>query len=395
MTRLRTKTKPAGTAELKKIAALTAMASALQVAEAFLPHPIPGIKLGLANMIVLIALVDMGFVRAFEIAIMRTIISSLMMGTFLSPGFVLSFTASAISCAMMGLVFNGQKRTGITLLSLTGVSIIGSITHNAVQLALVFFFLIKNKGVLLLMPWLGISAVIMGFITGIAASKVLAEIEKRGVKGVMARETKEFAGPLARQVNHRTIMHSIPAVYKIAFVFIAAIAVLFIEKPQFYLAFAVMIFLAALATGAAKEALSGVRYTWGFILFSFLMPVIFSPPGDIITSIIGIKLTIQGLHDGMNFALRIAILVMASSLAFKTSTADETAQGLKLFITPLKFIGIKADRTAFILTHSLHEISAMWSRAKDYLKSSGKKSIMDSLAGVILAVYIPARRRTK
>jgi heptaprenyl diphosphate synthase len=380
---------------MKKIAALTAMASALQVAESFLPHPIPGVKLGLANMIVLIALVDMGFAAAFEIAIMRTIISSLMMGTFLSPGFVLSFAASAASCALMGLMYGAQKKTNVTIFSLTGISIAGSITHNSVQLALVFLFLIKSKGVLLLMPWLGISAVVMGFITGIAASKVCAQIDKYGAKKpIRIKEEKEGVA-LSRKVNKKSLLHSVPAVYKIAFVFLMAIAVLMIEKPLFYLALTIFIILAAVFAGAAKEAVSGVRFSWGFILFSFLMPIIFSPPGDIITSVLGIKITVQGLHDGVNYALRIAILVISSSLAFKTSTADETAAGIKIFIRPLSFIGIKADRSAFILTHSLHEISGMWVRAKTYLNSGKKKGFMNSLAGVILALYIPSKERAK
>ncbi len=83
--------------KIYKIALLVSISCVLQISESLIPHPIPGLRLGLANMVGLIALVNLGFLSALEIAILRTILSSFIMGTFMSPNFIMIFSAAAIS----------------------------------------------------------------------------------------------------------------------------------------------------------------------------------------------------------------------------------------------------------------------------------------------------------
>jgi heptaprenyl diphosphate synthase len=68
-----------------QIAFLVACASVLQILESLIPNPIPGVRLGLANMITLVALVDLGVGAAVEIAVLRTVCSSFILGTFFHP----------------------------------------------------------------------------------------------------------------------------------------------------------------------------------------------------------------------------------------------------------------------------------------------------------------------
>jgi len=58
---------------IKKIAMLVALASVVQIAENLLPSPLPGVKLGLANIITLVVLSDMGFKAAFEVAVLSVL----------------------------------------------------------------------------------------------------------------------------------------------------------------------------------------------------------------------------------------------------------------------------------------------------------------------------------
>ena len=60
---------------IHKIALLVSLACVLQIAETFIPHPIPGLRLGLANMLTLTAMVILGFGYALQIAILRTLLS--------------------------------------------------------------------------------------------------------------------------------------------------------------------------------------------------------------------------------------------------------------------------------------------------------------------------------
>ena len=88
----------------RRLALLVAVACVLQIAESLLPHPIPGLRLGLANTLTLIALVSFGFRHALQITILRTILSSFIIGTFMAPGFILSFSAGIVSTLVMGAI---------------------------------------------------------------------------------------------------------------------------------------------------------------------------------------------------------------------------------------------------------------------------------------------------
>ena len=73
------------TKKLAIIAMLVAQASILHFVESLLPNPIPipGVKLGLANIITLLALVVFDFRTAINITVLRTILGSLLSGLYL------------------------------------------------------------------------------------------------------------------------------------------------------------------------------------------------------------------------------------------------------------------------------------------------------------------------
>ena len=77
------KTRPTYPGKIRKIALLVALSCVFQLAESLIPHPIPGLRLGLANMPTLIALVTLGSGAALEVAILRVVLASFMMGTFM------------------------------------------------------------------------------------------------------------------------------------------------------------------------------------------------------------------------------------------------------------------------------------------------------------------------
>ena len=78
------------TADDYRIARYAAAAIALTVAEAALPSPLPGIKPGLANIIVLVVLARYGWRDAAWVSLLRVVAGSLVIGQFLAPGFFLA-----------------------------------------------------------------------------------------------------------------------------------------------------------------------------------------------------------------------------------------------------------------------------------------------------------------
>lgn len=153
------------------LAVFIATASAANIAEWFIPHPVPWLKLGLANMVTLIGIITMGGRFALKVATGRVILSSILLGTFLSPTFYLSFTGALAACLVMIAVYRPLGR-----ISPVGVSILGATAHNLAQLIVVYLLLIKHGGVVSLLPLLLIWAVVAGMINGYLTLKVVPKI---------------------------------------------------------------------------------------------------------------------------------------------------------------------------------------------------------------------------
>jgi len=133
--------------------------------------PIPGAKLGLANIITLILIIFYGWRDCILNVVARTIIGSLITGTFLTPAFIFSFTGALVSTLIMILVY--ARLFG--KFSLVGVSICGAVSHNLVQLMLAVL-LLNHWGILMEMPFLIIIAIFTGTFNGMGANYLIRKM---------------------------------------------------------------------------------------------------------------------------------------------------------------------------------------------------------------------------
>lgn len=154
--------------EVTKMALFISLAVLLGYVESLFPPPVavPGIKLGLSNVIVLFALYEMGAKKAWIIALLKVFLCSLLFGTGIS--LLYSLSGSIMSLALM----QTAKKTG--LFSVIGTSSIGGIFHNMGQLLCAYFFV--GKGAIIHIPVLCLSGAICGIFTGVCATIII----KRG-----------------------------------------------------------------------------------------------------------------------------------------------------------------------------------------------------------------------
>lgn len=148
------------------LALLVACGIILHVVEASLPAlpMIPGAKIGLANIVTLMALLNFGFREALIVLILRLFMASLLSGSFLTITFFLS-----VSGGLMGFWFlNLSYRYAGESLSLIGVSILGAFGHNLGQILMAYYF-INNLSLFYYLPYLTIAATLTGFFTGCVA----------------------------------------------------------------------------------------------------------------------------------------------------------------------------------------------------------------------------------
>lgn len=162
--------------DLKKIvyiSLLAAQAIILSIIETQISIPIgvPGVKLGLANIITMVCLVFFSFSDTLLIILLRCVISSLFMSGPVM--FVFSICGGVLSAAVMWLMQRYLKK----LFSLVGISIAGSITHNITQI-MVACFIMGDMSVTAYMPVLLVSGILMGCFMGICSS-LMVKVLKR------------------------------------------------------------------------------------------------------------------------------------------------------------------------------------------------------------------------
>lgn len=159
------------TGDDRRIARYAAAAIALTVAEAALPSPLPGVKPGLANIVVLIVLMRHGWRDAAWVSLLRVLAGSLLVGQFLAPGFFLALAGALASLVMLALAARLPRRW----FGPVSASVLAAFAHIGGQLLLARLWLVPHDGVFLLAPVFGLSALVFGIVNGLIAAKLLKE----------------------------------------------------------------------------------------------------------------------------------------------------------------------------------------------------------------------------
>ena len=164
------------TKQLTLCALLTAMALALSYLENFFPLslaiPVPGIKLGLANIVTVFALYALGSGQAFMILLARCFLGAVFAGNM--NALIFSVMGGVTAMVVMILLKKWQK------LSVYGVSIGGAAAHNCGQVAAAVLTL-GNSGPLYYLPVLLGVSLFTGALTGLIAACLFRALAHTGL----------------------------------------------------------------------------------------------------------------------------------------------------------------------------------------------------------------------
>ena len=150
---------------------LTALASVLGLVEATVlpPLPLPGVKLGLANIAVLIALTSLGRANALFVSLSRVVVVGVVTGTLLGPSGALSLGGALAAWATMALLSGAGER-----FSVVGWAVGGSAAHVAAQ-----FLVAWGISGVLLPPFVMAGSLGSSAITGLATGTVTLALLSR------------------------------------------------------------------------------------------------------------------------------------------------------------------------------------------------------------------------
>lgn len=134
-----------------------------------IPVPIPGVKLGLANVIIIIMLYFMDTKSAFFVSLIRVLLSGLLFAGF--AGLLYSLAGAMLSFVVMTFLKKTNK------FSIVGVSIAGGIFHNVGQIV-VAALAVENVRMAYYLPFLLVSGVVTGMLIGIVAKTALGYLKR-------------------------------------------------------------------------------------------------------------------------------------------------------------------------------------------------------------------------
>ena len=157
------------TKNIALFAMLTAVALILSYVESLIPVlvAVPGVKLGITNIVVIFALYRLGTKEAAALSLLRVVLVSFLFGNAFS--FLYSLAGAVLSLAVMILL----KR--IDKFSATGVSVAGAVSHNVGQI-LVAIVVLSTEKLVLYLPVLAVTGVLAGIVTGLSASVLLKRV---------------------------------------------------------------------------------------------------------------------------------------------------------------------------------------------------------------------------
>ena len=158
---------------LTLLSMLIAVAMLLSYIEHLLPSfvPIPGVKLGLANVATVFAIYTLGIRSGISVSLVRIVLSALLFGNAL--GLIYALSGAALALLGMCIIKN------LHLFSEVGVSVVGGVLHNVGQIIAAAAVMKTASLVIVYLPVLLVSGTLAGIAIGIASGLVIRSLKNK------------------------------------------------------------------------------------------------------------------------------------------------------------------------------------------------------------------------
>jgi len=348
-------------------------ASSLQIIESFFPHPVPGVRLGLANIVSFLAVVYFGIFKAIEVSILRTIISSLFLGTFLSPSFILSFFSAITSTISMWILYNISLNT-IFKFSPLGINVFSAVVHNITQLLLVYIFFIQQKNIFLFLPLLLFSAVVTGWITGSLALEI---VKKVGFDNIfLISEISVFQNKEEKVFN---------ADWLKLILFLIFFVLVFLSKKKIYVQasfFIIFFIFYLLQKNDINVFWKNVKNVLWLIIFSFLILLFLHPYGKVFLKWKFLIITFDGINLSFLYNLRILNIVFLSSWLVQQYSIQELNFIIKKIVFFYPRGGRIVSNSLFLLPNFLEDVKSQVKK----INFNSPKRIFENIVDIFIKI---------
>lgn len=157
-----------------RVARYAAAAIALSVAEAAIPTPLPGVKPGLANIVIQLVLQRHGWSEAAWVALLRVFATNLLLGQLFAPGFFLGLAGTLCTLIVLSVAIHLPRRW----FGAVSLSVLAAFAHIGGQMLLARVWLVPHAGLWALWPVFSATATLFGVANGLITAKLLADTPK-------------------------------------------------------------------------------------------------------------------------------------------------------------------------------------------------------------------------
>ena len=161
------------TKRLVMLSMLAACGLVIFVFESFLPV-LPWFRPGLGNIATILALLFFGFGDALKVTLLRVVLGALVLGRLFTPVFVFALCGGLASVLVMASVLKYTNLFGTV-----GISVLGAVAHNIVQLFVAYLVFIKSAEIFIFIPVFTVTGVVTGTLTGVVSAIIFEKTRGR------------------------------------------------------------------------------------------------------------------------------------------------------------------------------------------------------------------------
>ena len=405
------------TQRLVRISLFGSLALVLSYIETMIPLPVtlPGVKLGLANVAVVVALLELDVRAAAAVAVVKVVASGLLFGSPMMLMYSLGGTALAFAgCAAASRVPG---------LGAVAVSMVAAVLHNVGQIA-VAVLMLGTTSVLLSLPPLALAACATGFATGAVAAGVLAAQPDSAYAGesidlskLRVKQTSPLASrglkPLGSDVaafgvyrSGSTFAHGLDPRGKILFAMLFVMASFAAQgMGALFILLAAAVAVQAASGSDARAAFRSLKpFVW-LIVFVLVFDVLFVSSGEVLWCAGPVTVTVGGLSCAVGNVLRFVCVLLGTSALMTTTSPTQLTDGFLLLLRPLDRVGVRTASVGLAMSMTFRFIPtlvnefnkvcvAQESRGADF-SSGGVLRRLFALVSALVPMFTSALRRSE
>lgn len=351
---------PDETRRWTRIGVLSALAIILGYLETFVPIPIPGVKLGLANIAVLIALDRRDLSGALGIALIKVLATGLLFGSPIMMAY--SATGTLLAFAVMAPL------SLIPSMHLAMVSVVGAMVHEMGQL-LVAMALLGTPLVWYGAPALLMAGCVTGGICGIVAartSQLIGQAEGRACGDELPHADPCTRDPAALPTRrHAQASARVDARAALVGFVLFGIATLRLSSPG---SLVISLALATLACVAghvrSRDVALALRPLVLILLFTLVAQVASTQGGLVLATCGPVRITQEALTTTATMMARLVSLTAASLSVMHLVGTDELVEAIDWLIGPLRLLGVRTAGFMFALKTALEFVPLLVATAQ-------------------------------